>query len=259
MESQAADNQVSSNEDQTQDNQPDLSSYFKDGEPGVFDAEKVADLARNLENQKKSTSYFQSQFMKKNGVPETVEGYYTHFKPDSIYEKAMNEESVKTGVNNLFTWCKENNVGEREAQLFADYTLKNAVNSNLIDLRTEEQIQAEQDKLNEEMLEKVQPMLDSLGRDVEENNLVIENFLNSKSVFTNNPEMKEYIRNIADSDAMGYMFVTTLTQAVEHRGIPVITGSATVSKDKAALEKQYNEETDPVKREALMKAFLGDK
>lgn len=261
MESEAADNQVSStaNIDTNVENQPDLSSYFKDGEPGVFDAEKVADLARSLENQKKSTSYFQSQFMKKNGVPETVEGYYTHFKPDSMYEKAMEEESVKKSVNDMFTWCKENNVGEREANLFADYVLKNAVSSNIIDMRTEEQIQAEIDRVNAENLEKVQPMLDSLGRDVEENNLVIENFLNSKSVFTNNPEMKDYIREIADKDAMGYMFVTMLTQAVEHRGIPVITGTATISKDKAALDKEYNQEDDPVKREALMKAFLGDK
>lgn len=262
MESEAADNQVSSTatiEDTNTENQPDLSSYFKDGEPGVFDADKVADLARSLENQKKSTSYFQSQFMKKNGVPETVEGYYTHFKPDSMYEKAMTDESVKKSVNDMFTWCKENNVGEREANLFADYVLKSAVNSNLIDMRTEEQIQAEIDKINAENLEKVQPMLDSLGRDIEENNTVIENFLNSKSVFTNNPEMKDYIREIADKDAMGYMFVTMLTQAVEHRGIPVITGTATVSKDKAALDKEYNQEDDPVKREALMKAFLGDK
>lgn len=237
---------------------PDLSAYFKDGEAGVFDAEKVADLARSLENQKKSTSYFQSQFMKKNGVPETVEGYYTHFKPDSMYEKAFQEEETKKSVDELFKWSKDNNIGEREATLFADYVLKSAVQSNLIDTRTEEQIQAEQEKLYQEELVKVQPMLDSLGRSIDENNTVIENFLNSRSVFTNNPEMKEYIKEIADRDAMGYMFVTMLTQAVEHKGIPVVTGSATISKDRAALDKEFQAESDPVKREALLRAFYGE-
>lgn len=237
---------------------PDLSAYFKDGEAGVFDAEKVADLARSLENQKKSTSYFQSQFMKKNGVPETVEGYYTHFKPDSMYEKAFQEEETKKSVDELFKWSKDNNIGEREATLFADYVLKSAVQANLIDTRTEEQLQAEQEKAYQEELVKVQPMLDSLGRTIDENNTIIENFLNSRSVFTNNPEMKEYIQNIADRDAMGYMFVTMLTQAVEHKGIPVVTGSATISKDRAALDKEFQAETDPVKREALLRAFYGE-
>lgn len=237
---------------------PDLSAYFKEGEAGVFDAEKVADLARSLENQKKSTSYFQSQFMKKNGVPETVEGYYTHFKPDSMYEKAFQEEETKKSVDELFKWSKDNNIGEREATLFADYVLKSAVQANLIDTRTEEQLQAEQEKAYQEELVKVQPMLDSLGRTIDENNTIIENFLNSRSVFTNNPEMKEYIQEIADRDAMGYMFVTMLTQAVEHKGIPVVTGSATISKDRAALDKEFQAETDPVKREALLRAFYGE-
>lgn len=237
---------------------PDLSAYFKDGEAGVFDAEKVADLARSLENQKKSTSYFQSQFMKKNGVPETVDGYYAHFKPDSMYEKAFQEEDTKKSVDQIFQWSKDNNIGEREATLFADYVLKSAVQSNLIDTRTEEQIQAEEEKHYQEELVKVQPMLDSLGRSIDENNTVIENFLNSRSVFTNNPEMKEYIKEIADRDAMGYMFVTMLTQAVEHKGIPVVTGSATISKDRAALDKEFQAESDPVKREALLRAFYGE-
>lgn len=237
---------------------PDLSAYFKDGEAGVFDAEKIADLARSLENQKKSTSYFQSQFMKKNGVPETVEGYYTHFKPDSMYEKAFNEEGTKESIDTLFKWAKENNIGEREATLFADYALKSAVESNLIDMRTDEQKQAEQEKLYMQEAEKVKPMLENLGRSIDENNKVIENFLNSRSVFTNNPEMVEYIRDIADKDAMGYMFVTMLTQAIEHKGIPVVTGSATGSKDKAAFEKAFQEEPDPVKREALARAFYGE-
>ena len=252
MTEEAQETQVSNNE-QTPENTPDLSAYFKDGEAGVFDPEKVAGLAKDLENQKKSTSYFQSQFMKKNGVPETAEGYYEHFKADSSYENLMKDESVKKGMDDFFKWCKENNIGEREALLFADHNMKNA--SQLF--MSEEEQQAEQERIYNEELEKAKPMLENLGRTLEENNTIIENFLNSPSIFTNNPEMKEWITNLADSDAMGYKFVTLLTQAVEHRGVPVITGS-TEGKDKAALMKEYQNESDPVLREALMKKFLGE-
>ena len=108
MTEEAQEPQVSNNEPNEQEtNTPDLSAYFKDGEAGVFDPEKVAGLAKDLENQKKSTSYFQSQFMKKNGVPETAEGYYTHFKADSTYEEALKDETIKNNVDDFFKWCKD--------------------------------------------------------------------------------------------------------------------------------------------------------
>lgn len=242
----------------TQENTPDLSSYFKDGEPGIFDADKVAGLARDLENQKKSTSYFQSQFMKKNGVPNEYKEYYNNFKADSMYEKAMDNEDVKNSVDSLFKWCHENKIGTRESQMFVDYIMKNAVESNIIDMRTDEVIAAEQEKIYQQELEKVQPMLNSLNRTIDENNTVIENFLNSRSVFTNNPEIKDYIKELADKDSKGYMLVTLMTQAFEHSGVPVVTGTSIGSKDKVALMNEYNAESDPVKREALMRAFYGE-
>lgn len=257
------DNQVSNSEPTPEAHveepqQPDLTAYFKEGEPGVFDADKVAELAKNLENQKKSTSYFQSQFMKKNNVPETVEGYYTNFRPDSAYAEALKDDKVAGNVKELFQWCLDNKIGEREAVLMVDNQLKAAVKNNILDLRTEEQLQADEQKELEKQMQEVQPMLDSLGRSLDENNEIIENFLNSKSVFTNNPQMKEFIENIADSSAMGYKFVTLLTQAVEHRGIPVVTGTSYGAKDRAAFDREYAAESDPVKREALAKRFFGE-
>lgn len=253
MTEEAQEPQVSNEPNEQETNTPDLSAYFKDGEAGVFDPEKVAGLAKDLENQKKSTSYFQSQFMKKNGVPETAEGYYAHFKADSTYEEALKDEEVKNSVDDFFKWCKDNNIGEREALLFIDHNLKNASQFFV----SEEQQKAEQEKIYNEELEKAKPMLENLGRTLEENNTIIENFLNSPSIFTNNPEMKEWITNLADTDAMGYKFVTLLTQAVEHRGVPVVTGT-TEGKDKAALMKDYQNEKNPEAREALMAKYLGE-
>ena len=126
MTEEAQEPQASNEPNEQETNTPDLSAYFKDGEAGVFDPEKVAGLAKDLENQKKSTSYFQSQFMKKNGVPETAEGYYTHFKADSTYEEALKDEEVKNSVDDFFKWCKDNNINGGVAK-FKDYTTKDGV------------------------------------------------------------------------------------------------------------------------------------
>lgn len=245
-------------EQMVQENSPDLSVYFRDGEPGVFDPDKIAGLAKDLENQKKSTSYFQSQFMKKNSVPEAYEDYYKTFKADSVYEAAMTRENVKNSLDDIFKWCHENKFGQRESNLLADYILKNAVASNVIDMRSESDLEAEKQAFYNQELEKVKPMLESLNRTVEENNEIIENFLDSPSVFTNNPEMKEYLQELANTDARGYKLVTVLTQAIEHRGIPVVTGTSTGAKDRVAFDREYQSESDPIKREALLKAFLGE-
>jgi len=241
-----------------QDGVIDLTPYYKEGDPGSYDDEKLMQLVKDLDNQKKSTSYFQSLAHKKNGVPDTAEAYMQNFKADTTYEKIMADETAKAGILEYFKWAKENNIGVREAQLNVDFMLKQGVQSNMIDLRTPEMLEAEAQKRFDEELKVVTPMLQNLNRTLDENNKIIDNFLASKSIFTNNPEMKAYIDKLADSDPMGYMFVTLLTQAVEHRGIPVVTGTVAGSKDEAAFRKEYAAETDPLVREKLAKAFYGD-
>lgn len=245
------------NQQQMEGSTPDLSAYFRDGEPGVFDAEKVAGLARDLENQKKSTSYFQSQFMKKNGVPENYEDYYKTFKADSMYESAMDDETVKESVENLYKWCHENKIGQRESNLMADYILKNAVQSGILDMRTDEERDAEFNKKIAEETEKLKPMLESLNRTKEENDIMLQNFFNYPNAFNRDPEVSDYLFELAEKDSRMYKHLTNLMQATEHRGVPYVTGTA-ATKDKAAVTRDYNQETDPEKREALMRAYLGE-
>ena len=119
METQVMDNQVSTNDTEPQvtetkpaENNVDLSAYFKDGEAGVFDENKIEKLAKDYENQKKSTSYFKSMYMKKNPVPETADGYAKSFKADSMYEGVMGEESVKSAINEIRKFAFDNKIGE---------------------------------------------------------------------------------------------------------------------------------------------------
>lgn len=241
----------------TNANQPDLSSLFVDGQAGVFDEQKIVGLMNDLANQKKSTSYYQSLYMKKNEVPETADGYAKNFKPDSIYEKAMEQENVKNMVKSMREWGLENQIGERSLNKFLDYTLRSAVEKNILDMRTDEQKQAEVQAAEEEEFKKVQPMLERMGKTREENNAIINGFLNSPSVFTNDPEMKEFLHNLADGSAMGYKLVTMLTHAIEHRGIPVVSGTV-AGKDKSAMMAEIQKIEDPNLRFQKMKEFYGE-
>lgn len=234
----------------------DLSTLWKENEAGVYDDDKITQLAKDLENQKKSTSYFQSMYMKKNPVPDTIEGYEKNFKPDSMYEKALEFEEVKTGLKEFREWALKNKIGEREANLFADWVLKDKVQTHNIDLRSEEDIAVEKQKAYEEGLKEVQPMLDSLGRSIEENNRYIDNFLKSPSAFSNNPEMIKYIENIANGDPMGYKFVTLLTQLVDHKDLEHIPTGTYTKQDKADLQQRLIQEPDPEKRFRMMQEFF---
>lgn len=239
-------------------NTVDLSAYFKDDEPGVFDGDKVAKLAKDYENSRKSASYFQSQYMKKEGIPETIDGYFKDFRPDSSYEKFMDNDNVKKSKEDLIKFAFDNQISPRAVEKFFDYSMKNLAKEGVFQTKTEEELQAEQEKANAEALKEVQPMLDSLNRTKEVNDQYITKFLDSPSVFNSNPKMRDYLEQIANDGAAGYMLITLMEQAFNNQGVPVITGSI-ATKDKAAFEKAYNAETDPVAREKLLKEFYGEK
>lgn len=233
---------------------PDLSAVFVDGQPGTFDQDKIVSLMKDLENSKKSASYFQSMYMKKNEVPETIDGYSKAFKADSMYEAALAQDNVKGMIKAMQEWGLKQGIGTRALNSFIDYTLKNAVQKNIIDLRSDEQKAADKKKYDDEQLAKIQPMLDGMHKTKDENDTIIQKFLDGKSVFTNDPEMKEYLINLADSGAMGYKLLTMMTHQIEHSGIPVVSGTIK-TQDKAALMAEIQKIDDPQLRFQKMQEF----
>ena len=251
-------NQVSDTQEQHQQSGFDISTLFKDGEPGVYDSDKVAKLAKDYENSKKSAQYFQSQYMKKEGVPDDISLYFKNFTPDSSYEKAMDKEEVKKAKEDITKFAHENMISPRIAEKFFDYSMKNLAKQGYFTEKTEEQIQAEQKVANEEAMKVVQPMLDGLNRTLDQNNEYIQKFLDSTNMLTSNPQIKEYLQKIADDGAEGYMLVTLLEQAINHQGVPVVTGTVE-TKDPVAFEKALAAEQNPEAREKLMRDFYGVK
>ena len=248
-------------EQQEQHTQPtgfDISTLFKDNEPGVYDDDKVAKLAKDYENSKKSAQYFQSQYMKKEGVPDDISYYFKDFTPDSMYADAMEKDEVKKAKEDITKFAHENMISPRIAEKFFDYSMKNLAKAGVFTEKTEEQIAAEQKAANEEAMKIVQPMLDGLNRTYEQNNEYINKFLESPNMLTSNPKIKEYLTKIANDGAEGYMLVTLLEQAINHQGVPVVTGTVE-AKDQVAFEKALAEEQNPEAREKLMREFYGVK
>ena len=101
-------NQISENQEQNhQQSGIDLSALFKENEPGVYDDDKIAKLAKDYENSKKSAQYFQSQYMKKEGVPDDISLYFKDFTPDSSYAHAMEKDEVKKAKEEVISFIDE--------------------------------------------------------------------------------------------------------------------------------------------------------
>lgn len=252
-------NQISENQEQNhQQSGIDLSALFKENEPGVYDDDKIAKLAKDYENSKKSAQYFQSQYMKKEGVPDDISLYFKDFTPDSSYAHAMEKDEVKKAKEEIIKFSHDNMISPRIAEKFFDYSMKNLAKTGAFTEKTEEQIAAEQKAANDEAMKVVQPMLDGLNRTVDQNNEYIQKFLDSTNMLTSNPKIKDYLTKIADDGAEGYMLVTLLEQAINHQGIPIVTGTVE-AKDQVAFEKALAEEQNPEAREKLMRDYYGDK
>lgn len=234
----------------------DLSVYFKDGEPGVFDGDKIAALVKERDNKAKSASYFQSEFMKKNEVPASIDGYAEHFKPDSIYEKFMEKQEVQDTLKEIREWGLKNNIGPTAVNSFCDLALRKMVAGGQLDSRTQEQIEADEAKATEAEMEKLKPFLDSTHRSFEDQTNLIKKFFDTPSVFTNDTEVKEFLQKASNESAVAYKAISYLIDAIEFGGYKALpTQGESLGIGAAEFWNKYNAESDPVKREAMLSEF----
>lgn len=234
----------------------DLSLYFKDGEPGVYDPDKIAALAKDRDNKAKSASYFQSQFMQKNEVPESIDGYAEHFKPDSTYEKFMENDVVKNKIKEIREWGLKNNIGPNAVNSFCDMVLKDMVANGTLDSRTPEQIAEADAKATAEAQEQLKPFLESVHRSFEDQTKLIQKFFDTPSVFTNDPEIKSLLETAANESPVAYKAISYLIEAIEFGGYKALpTQSESLGVGAAEFWNKYNQESDPIKREAMLSEF----
>lgn len=234
----------------------DLSVYFKDGEPGVYDPEKITALVKERDNKAKSASYFQSQFMQKNEVPQSIDGYAEHFKPDSTYEKFMENDVVKSKIKEIREWGLKNNIGPNAVNSFCDMVLRGMVADGTLDSRTPEQIQEEVQKATVAAQEELKPFLDSVHRSFEDQTNLINKFFDTPSVFTNDPEVKALLQQAANESPVAYKAISYLIDAIEFGGYKALpTQGESLGMGAAEFWAKYNAEQDPVKRDAMLSEF----
>ena len=236
----------------------DLSAYMgADGR--TLDVAKVAELYKSAEKYKTSAAFFQTKYQQKNGVPDDVNEYMNTFKPDSSYEKFMEDKDIKDSFNEFFAFAKEHGIGKEQAQAVMDWYMKGLVGENgILDNRTEAQKEADLAKAKAEFSVAIKPVLESTHRTQAEQNHIIENFLRAENIFTANPEMKQYIYHMAQTDPMGYMFVSMVAEMIDGSNVPVVSGTIS-TKDINAMRAELAKEADPVRREEMMKQFFGNK
>lgn len=236
----------------------DLSAYMGD-DGHTLDFNKVAELYKNAEKYKTSAAFFQTKYQQKNGVPDDVNEYMNTFKADSSYEKFMEDQDIKDSFNEFFAFAKEHGIGKEQAQAVMDWYMKGLVGKDgIFDNRTDAEKEADFAKAKAEFSEAIKPLLDSTHRTQVEQNTIIENFLKAENIFTSNPEMKQFIYHMAQTDPMGYMFVSMVAEMIDGSNVPVVSGTIS-TKDLNAMRAELAKEADPIRREEMMKQFFGNK
>lgn len=236
----------------------DLSAYMGD-DGHTLDFNKVAELYKNAEKYKTSAAFFQTKYQQKNGVPDDVNEYLNTFKADSSYEKFMEDENIQNAFKEYFEFAKEHGIGKEAAQATMDWFMKDLVGKDgILDNRSDAEKAADLAKAKADFSEAIKPLLQSTNRTQEEQNHIIENFLSAENMFTSNPEMKNYILQMAQNNPMGYMFVSMVAEMIDGSNVPVVSGTVS-TKDLNAMRAELAKETDPVRREEMMKQFFGSK
>ena len=235
----------------------DLSSFFKDGEAGKFDPEKITRVVKDLENEKKSKSYYQSLYMKKNEVPEKTEDYLKNFKPDSKYAEYIETEEGKENVNKILGDFHKMGVSERDAVNVLDYFLK--VSADAGDFLSEAEAEKKEAERIASIEKEVAPFCKQFGRSVEQNNEALNNFLSSKNIFTNDKEIAAEIAKMALSGEKGYKAATFIMESHAHRGVPNVSGYATGGVlDRETYLRKLASAKSSAEKEAIQRDFYGE-
>ena len=237
----------------------DLAPFYEDGKAGVFSEAKIADLVKKYNGASKSARDFQSMYMKQQGASDDINAYFKDFVPDSSYADAMQDEGIKEQLDKFKKFAHENKIGTRAAEAIWNYQMTNLAKSGALYKPTEEELQQRAAAENTEVNEYNEILFKGLNRTREQNDAALKAFADSPNILTNDPAMKTVYEKLSKGEQIsrkeGYKFATLIAAAIEHQGVPVVSGTIE-SADKAAFWKEYNSEKNPQTRQAIMDKFL---
>lgn len=200
---------------------------------GSFNKEKIRDLAGRYLSERRNISRI-------NEMPTDVKQFKELYKPDEKFANLFNEEN-KGGekIRNMFDkfdqYCMENVIGQTKNKAVKDFWLKTFEQNGLIDMTSEEEKQAAQQKKADDIKEILQ---DSLGSntDLDKVQSIIDQFIEDES--DNDPTVKAVFDAI-NSSAKGKLILYSLRNRIYGKPVPVM--KTEIGNSLKALQKEYDD------------------
>lgn len=200
---------------------------------GSFNKEKIRDLAGRYLSERRNISRI-------NEMPESAGKFKELYKPDEKFANLFNEENkggekIRKMFDQLDDMCMQNTIGQSKNKAVKDFLLKTFEQNGLIDMTSEEEKQAAQQKKADDIKEILQ---DSLGSntDLDKVQSIIDSFIEDES---DGDETTKAVFDAINSSAKGKLILYSLRNRIYGKPVPVI--KTEIGNSLKALEKEYND------------------
>ena len=213
-------------------------------EDGTFSEEKIKKLAEDKK-------YFRQQISKLKQVPEKIEEYGKDFVLDSKFEefasKEENQEKLKSLFGKIDKLSQEKGIGVERNHDIRRFVLDELVATGAIDLTTDEQKIAADQKAIEERNAKVQEVIG----DVSDINAWNANLLDWLKGFCNSDAEYEMHKKLVERNSIWALSLNKVRHAMQGNKIPVAVSDPKYNEEEwsRAFRKADREEQDRLLKE----------
>lgn len=202
-------------------------------ESGEFDRNKVKNLAGRMISDRRSLS-------KIKNMPETVEKFRENYKPNDKFAPLFDESNEKGAkIRDMFNkfdeLCFSNTIGEDKNNVIKNFLLDTFASNGIIDTKSAEEKEAENQKKMEDQKEILQDAL-GVNADLEKVQSIIDDFILEES--DEDPAVKAVFDAI-NSTAKGKLILYSLRNRIYGKPVPVM--KTEIGNSLKALEKEYND------------------
>lgn len=213
-------------------------------EDGTFSEEKIKKLAEDKK-------YFRQQISKLKQMPEKIEDYGKDFVLDSKFDefasKEENQEKLKSLFEKLDKMSMEKGIGVERNHDIRRFVLDELVNAKAIDLTTEEEKAAQNQKIIEERNAKVQEVIGDVT-DIQAWNKNLEDWLKN---FCNSDAEFQMHKALLERNSIWALSLNKVRHAMLGNKIPVAVSEPKYSEAEweRAFHKADKEEQDRLLKE----------
>lgn len=221
----------------------DILKEYKN-EDGSFSEEKLIKLAEDKK-------YFRQQISKLKQMPEKIEDYGKDFVLDSKFDefasKEENKEKIKTLFEKIDKMSMEKGIGVERNHDIRRFVMDELVEAKAIDLKTDAEREAENQKVIEERNKAVQ---DAIG-EVSDINAWNKNLCDWLKGFCNSDAEYEMHKALLERNSLWALSLNKVRHAMMGNKIPVAAPQASYNEEEwnRAFRKADREEQDRMLKE----------